>query len=105
MRSPHILFLSAIVMLLNSCSESFDESDGKVIPPVAEKIPVELVNHGETRIDNYYWMKERDDPKVKLYLEQENEYLKNIMKHTEALQQELYDELTGRLKQDDESVP
>ena len=103
MRSYHIIFLSS--MLLNSCSESFDTNDENVTPPEAEKIPVELINHGDTRIDNYYWMKERDNPKVKSYLEQENGYLNKIMVHTEALQQELYDELTGRLKQDDESAP
>ena len=103
MRSYHIIFLSS--MLLNSCSESFDTNDKNVTPPEAEKIPVELINHGDTRIDNYYWMKERDNPKVKSYLEQENGYLNKIMVHTEALQQELYDELTGRLKQDDESAP
>lgn len=103
MRSYHIIFLSS--MLLNSCSESFDTNDENVTPPEAEKIPVELINHGDTRVDNYYWMKERDNPKVKSYLEQENGYLNKIMVHTEALQQELYDELTGRLKQDDESAP
>jgi len=103
MKSYHFLFVFA--MLFNACTESFDANNENITPPVAEKILVELVNHGDTRIDNYYWMKERDDPKVKAYLEQENEYLDKVMTHTEALQEELYEELTGRLKQDDESVP
>jgi len=76
-----------------------------VEPPMAEKHPVELTNHGHTRIDNYYWLNERKNPKVISYIEAENEYLNKMMAHTEQLQDRLYREMRGRYKEDDSSVP
>lgn len=75
------------------------------MPPTAEKIPVELTLHGDTRIDNYFWLRERDNSKVIDYLNAENEYRETMMKHTEKLQKKLFDEIVGRIKQTDESVP
>ncbi len=77
----------------------------EIKPPVAKKIKKELTIHGDTRIDNYYWLNERDNPEVIDYLKAENEYLKAKMKHTEPLQKKLYDEIIGRIKQTDMSVP
>lgn len=85
-------------------------------PPVAEKVPHEIKANGNARTDNYYWMKLSDDQKnastkdeqtrkVIRYLEEENEYLTAKMKHTEGLQEKLYKEIVGRIKQTDESVP
>lgn len=84
--------------------------------PKADKVPKILEEHGNQRVDNYFWMrlsdsqKEVEKPdaqtqKVVSYLEAENEFLKEGMKHTTDFQKQLYDEITGRLKQDDESVP
>lgn len=73
--------------------------------PDAKKINKELTIHGDTRIDPYYWMNEREDPAVKAYLEKENEYTKTVMQHTGKLQEELYGEIVGRIKQTDMSVP
>ncbi len=61
--------------------------------------------HGHTRVDNYYWLKERENPEVIDYLKAENTYLEAMMKHTEPLQDQLFKEITGRIKQDDMSVP
>jgi len=61
--------------------------------------------HGQARIDNYYWLKERTNPEVVAYLEAENAWAAQAMKHTEALQETLFNEMVGRLKQDDSSVP
>ncbi len=61
--------------------------------------------HGHTRVDNYYWLKERENPEVIDYLKAENAYLEAMMKHTEPLQDQLFKEITGRIKQDDMSVP
>lgn len=61
--------------------------------------------HGHTRIDNYYWLNERENPEVIAYLEAENKYAEENLKHTEPLQKQLFDEITGRIKQDDNSVP
>ena len=74
-------------------------------PPVAEKIRKELKIHGQTRIDDYYWLNERDNPKVIDYLKAENAYTDLVMKHTEPLQEKLYNEMIGRIKQTDMSVP
>jgi oligopeptidase B len=74
-------------------------------PPVAKKIPKELTIHGDTRIDDYYWLNERENPEVIVYLTEENEYKDAVMKHTEPFQKKLYDEIVGRIKKTDMSVP
>ncbi|GAI39651.1 unnamed protein product, partial [marine sediment metagenome] len=73
--------------------------------PIAEKVPRRLSIHGHTRIDNYFWLRERENQKVIDYLTAENEYTKAVMKDTEELQEKLYEEIIGRIKQTDESVP
>lgn len=75
------------------------------MPPKAEKIPKELTLHGDTRIDPYYWLNERDNPEVIEYLKAENAYREAVMKHTEELQDKLYNEIIGRIKKTDMSVP
>ncbi len=74
-------------------------------PPHPEKRPYELTEHGHTRIDNYYWLNQRENPEVIAYLEAENAYLKEVMSDTEEFQESLYNEVVGRIKQNDESVP
>lgn len=74
-------------------------------PPKAKKIEKQLVAHGQVRIDPYYWLNERENPEVISYLEAENAYTKEVMKHTEGLQEALYNEMIGRIKQTDMSVP
>ncbi|MDB4104207.1 S9 family peptidase [Salibacteraceae bacterium] len=78
-----------------------------MIAPIAKKIPFEITTHGDTRIDNYYWMRDMDrkDPEIISHLEAENAYTKAKLKHTEKFQEELFNELKGRIKQTDESVP
>ncbi|MCB9231481.1 MAG: S9 family peptidase [Bacteroidia bacterium] len=73
--------------------------------PVANKIPKELTIHGDTRIDNYYWMNERDAPAVIEALNQENAYCDAQMAHTKQFQEDLYNEMVARIKQTDLSVP
>jgi oligopeptidase B len=94
-----LLPLVCLLMFVISCKTSIPE------PPIAEVIPHEMNIHGHTRVDDYYWLKERDNPKVIEYLEAENAYTGAVLKHTEALQEKLYDEIVGRIKQDDQSVP
>src|SRR5215831_15791754 len=74
-------------------------------PPVAKKVPKATVLHGEERIDNYYWLREKSNPQVIAYLEAENAYTGAIMKPTEAFQEVLYKEMLGRIKQTDLTVP
>ncbi len=74
-------------------------------PPKAAIRPHAMTMHGHTRVDNYYWLNERENPEVIAYLEAENQYANACLKHTEPLQQQLFKEITGRIKQDDNSVP
>jgi len=74
-------------------------------PPVAKKNNKELTAHDHTRIDPYYWLNDRENQEVINYLEEENAYTSTLMKHTEEFQAELYDEIVGRIKQTDMSVP
>ena len=94
-----IMLLISFLSLTPACKQTGPE------PPVAEKIPVELTQHGHTRIDDYYWLREHENPRVIEYLEAENEYTGLMLKHTEALQEKLYNEIIGRIEQTDESVP
>ncbi|MFC2082356.1 S9 family peptidase [Bacteroidota bacterium] len=77
----------------------------KIEAPKAKQIVKELSEHGNKRIDKYYWLNERDNPAVIEYLNAENEYTKKVMAHTEDLQEILYNEIIGRIKKTDESVP
>src|SRR5437773_9079997 len=74
-------------------------------PPVAAIRLHRFDEHGTVRIDSYYWLKERDNPEVIRYLQDENAYTKAVMAHTEALQDRLYEEMKGRVLQNDQSVP
>jgi oligopeptidase B len=110
-KHPILTLLAAA--LLTNCTTS---NPNMITPPDAKKIPKKMTVHGDTRTDNYFWMRLTDEQKeaekpdgqtqdVLDYLNAENDYLKKMLKHTEALQQNLFDEITGRIKQDDESVP
>ncbi len=73
--------------------------------PLAPKKPQLLEIHGHQRQDPYYWMNDRENPEVIDYLNAENSYLKEVMKPTEGLQKQLFEEMKGRIKEQDESVP
>jgi oligopeptidase B len=68
-------------------------------------VPTELEAYGHVRTDNYYWLNQRDDPEVIAYLEAENAYTDALMTHTDVLQETLFQEIKGRIKQTDVSVP
>jgi hypothetical protein len=85
------LLVSMCALLMISCVPS------EPVAPVAEQRPHELEMHGEVRVDDYYWLRERANPEVLAYLEAENAYTKAVMATTEALQEELYTELKNRI--------
>jgi len=85
---------------------------------MAKKIPFEMTQHGDTRVDNYYWMRLSDEQKnapdstrdqqtkdVLDYLNAENAYTKSMLAHTDAFQTKLFEEMKGRIKETDQSVP
>jgi oligopeptidase B len=73
--------------------------------PMAPKRPYQITQHGETRTDNYYWMRDRDDPEVIKYLRAESDYLEEVMGHTKPLQDMLFSEMMGRIQETDSTVP
>ena len=101
-----IILASIIILLISSCKKTkamkFDET---LLPPKAEIIPYQLKKHGNIRIDDYYWMRERLNPEVIDYLERENDYYNKMTENTSSFKKDLFDEMKGRIKQDDESVP
>lgn len=74
-------------------------------PPKAPKKPVKLEKHGGTRLDNYYWLRERENPEVIQYLTAENAYFDQQTKIYQTLENELFEEMKARIKQEDKSVP
>jgi oligopeptidase B len=91
-----LIFISVLI----SCN-----SEKTITSPKVKKNPKELVTHGHLRIDNYYWLNDRENPEVVAYLEAENHYLNAVMKHTEPLQDKLYEEIRTKIKEADETVP
>ena len=73
--------------------------------PIAPKHPKEITQHDITRVDNYFWMRYKEDPEVLKYLHAESDYLEEVMQHTKPLQEGIFLEMKGRIKEDDASVP
>ncbi len=74
-------------------------------PPMATQNPDSLEHHGNVRVDDYYWLNQRDNPDVIEYLEAENEYAEAMTAHIKDLEDELFEEMRSRIKEDDSSVP
>jgi oligopeptidase B len=74
-------------------------------PPVAKVIPKEITMHGQTRVDNYFWLREKTNPEVIEYLEAENRYTESWMASVAGLREKLYSEILGRIRETDLSVP
>lgn len=102
---PQVLLLALLWFVACTPAEK-QVSLPDVAPPVATIIPHELTSkHGDVRIDNYYWLKNREDSTVINYLTAENNYLDTMMAHTNDFQEALFNEMRGRIKEDDSSVP
>lgn len=103
------LFLSACSPNSNNDNREVTETDDMNLttPPIAKKVPHKLSQHGHTRIDDYYWMRDdsRTNQEILDHLHAENKYLATQMAHTDKLQKSLFDEMTGRIEKDDSSVP
>ena len=94
--------LAAVILFLAPPASGQTE---RPMPPIADRQPRELTTHGDTRVDDYFWLRDRESPDVIDYLEAENSYTSAVMAHTDELQETLFEEIRGRIKQDDSSVP
>lgn len=100
---PYFLFLA---LCSAACLVHAQEpAEVTLVPPVANIVPYADTIHGDIRMDNYFWLRERDNPEVLEYLRAENAYTEALMQHTEVLQETLYNEMLGRIKETDLSVP
>jgi oligopeptidase B len=102
MRALQAAALAAMALILLNLPSSAGDA---MKPPTAMKKPTKLEKHGHVRVDDYYWLKERENPEVVEYLEAENEYTDAVTGHTKDLQESLFEEIKNRIKQTDESVP
>jgi oligopeptidase B len=115
MRKIFIYTLVLSLTFATACkNETMKSTDSKI--PVAHKKPTKLEKHGDVRIDNYFWMrlsdeqknaevKDQQTQKVVNYLEEENTYYKEVTAYTKDFEENLFQEMKGRIKEDDSSVP
>lgn len=93
------------LIFATSCKDKNETMDASIQPPVAKIVPHTLEKHGHVRTDNYYWLNDREDQEVIDYLNKENEYYQKMTAHTKELQENLFQEMKSRIKEDDSSVP
>ena len=96
-----VLPIFAMVYLMTACSSERSSSPA----PSAEKRPVKLELHGDTRIDDYFWLRDRENPEVIAYLTAENAYTQKKLKPFKGLQDIVFDEITSRIQPDEASPP
>lgn len=94
-----------ICLIFAAACKNKTEDRMSITPPIAKKHPKKLEKHGDLRIDDYYWMNDREDQEVLDYLNAENAYYAEMSKHTKDFQEELFQEMKSRIKEDDNSVP
>lgn len=102
-----LLVISAVTLIFATSCENKEPSKKpmNITPPKAEKIEKRLEKHDDVRIDNYYWLNQRENEEVIDYLERENDYYDKMTAHTKNIQTDLFEEMKSRIKEDDESVP
>lgn len=103
----YIAIVSAVTLIF-AASCNTKESSKKtmdITPPTADKVAKNLEIHGDVRVDNYYWLNQRENEEVIDYLERENDYYEKMTAHTKELKESLFEEMKSRIKEDDESVP
>lgn len=98
-----IILVLLPALMLASCGGP--KTSGEAEAPIAEQREEMLIAHGDTRIDFYYWLRDRESPEVIAYLEAENTYLEDKMAFTVELQETLFEEMKGRMREDDQSAP
>jgi len=99
------LCLLCLIFAASCKKEISEEKKMTYTPPIADKKEKQLEIHNDNRIDNYYWLNDRENPEVIDYLERENDYYNKVTAHTKDFQTSLFEEMKARIKEDDSSVP
>jgi oligopeptidase B len=102
-RKFFIIPLVCAFIIMENCSRRQASSE-KVLPPIAKRVTEVLTLHGHTRIDDYYWLRERENPEVVAYLDAENDYAEKVMSHTDHLQEILIEEFQNLSEQPSQHV-
>ncbi len=103
---PRTFFLRPVALVALTAIPLMSQTpQNRPQPPAAARIPTESVLHGERRVDEYSYFRDREHPETIPYLERENAYTDVMTAHTKALENSIYDEIVARIKEDDNSVP
>lgn len=105
MRNQLIVRSLYAIFACTSIMTNAQQMTEKIKAPLAKIIPTTLEKHGDIRIDNYFWLNDRENPEVIEYLNKENDYYNTVTADSKAFQKELFEEMKSRIKEDDESVP
>nr|WP_182494352.1 S9 family peptidase [Flavobacterium gossypii] len=105
MKNKLILCCLCIIFATSYSQNTFRKMSITIPPPVAKKIPKTLEKHGDKRVDDYFWLNDRENKEVIDYLNSENQYYEQTTAHTKEFQKRLFEEMKGRIKEDDASVP
>ncbi len=100
-----VLFLLVLVSFLSCDKKQSSKKHMDIKAPSADKIAKTMEIHGDVRVDNYYWLNDKENAEVIDYLERENDYYSKMTAHTDGFKKELFEEIKGRIKEDDASVP
>lgn len=100
-----VLFVTCVLSINSNVSAQSNGGTGAPQPPMAEKKTKTTNIHGDTMVDDYFWLREKTNPSVQAYLKSEDDYALSAMKHTAGLQEKLYNEMLSHIKQTDENVP
>ena len=105
MKTSRTMLITAVPLAATLAVPALVAQSGGVQPPAARKVPHVTEIHGYRLADDYFWLRDKANPEVTAYLEAENSYTDEVMKPTRPLQDALYKEMLGRIKQTDLSVP
>jgi len=100
-----LILLLAISSFISCDNKQPLKNTMEIKAPVADKIAKTMEIHGDVRVDNYFWLNDKENPEVIDYLERENDYYDKMTAHTNELKEELFEEIKARIKEDDASVP
>ena len=105
MKNKLILTCLYVIFVASYTNIKAQKMSKNIVAPIAKIIPKTLEKHKIKRVDNYFWLNDRENPEVIDYLNQENTYYNAMTADTKGFQKELYEEMKSRIKEDDESVP
>jgi len=105
MKKSVLVSFVVCITFATSCKKEKNKMTNDIQPPMAKIIPTELEKHNHKRIDNYFWLNQRENQEVIDYLNAENDYYQKMTAHTKDFQENIFSEMKSRIKEDDSSVP